>query len=294
MLPRAIRSVLNQTYKNLEVIVVDDNGVGDPNQVMTSEVMEDFFDDNRVQYICHETNQGGSQSRNTGAAQARGEFITFLDDDDEYYPQKLEIQLAFYIAQFPNNNGFINAQIDVVKGGRIVRTTKSSVDLDNLLFSAVAEKILGTPTFFMPMALFNAVGGFSPMLKGQEWYLSVKLVDYGARFASMPQPLVRVHVHNQGGITSGHTRPDRLITGLQNIYEIQSQYFCRFKRSQISEIQRNHWLALTRAHIKYDLVTALKMYLTSLKFGRPNRQTAIVFGLLLRGSIGRFSATRKS
>lgn len=293
MLPRAIRSVLNQTYQNLEVIVVDDNGIGDPNQIKTSEVLEKFTGDHRVQYVCHETNQGGSQSRNTGAAHGRGEFITFLDDDDEYYPVKLERQLAYYTAHFPNNDGFINAQIDVAKRGRVVRSTRPSVDFSNLLFSAVAENILGTPTFFMPMALFNAVGGFSPMSKGQEWYLSVKLVDYGALFSSMPDPLVRVHIHNHGSITSGHKRPDRLITGLEKIHEIQSRYFNRFTKNQVSEIERNHRLSLTRAHLKYDLPMAAKMYLSSFRFGRPSRQTAILFGIFIRDIIGRLSASRK-
>ena len=87
MLARAIESVLNQTYSNLEIIVVDDASEGDIEAVVKS------FDDERIKLIRHEHNQGGSAARNTGIWHSRGRYIAFLDDDDEWLSQKTERQL---------------------------------------------------------------------------------------------------------------------------------------------------------------------------------------------------------
>lgn len=90
---RAIESVLNQTYSNVEVIVVDDNDPNTEARTMTEGLMKQFGYNTRVNYIKHEHNKNGSAARNTGAKAARGDYIAFLDDDDEYLPRKIEFQL---------------------------------------------------------------------------------------------------------------------------------------------------------------------------------------------------------
>ena len=90
---RAIESVLNQTYKPIEIIVVDDNGRGTNNQILTEQVLTNFIRSNQIKYIVHEKNKNGSAARNTGAASSHGEYITFLDDDDVLLPQKIEKQV---------------------------------------------------------------------------------------------------------------------------------------------------------------------------------------------------------
>ncbi|MCK4918258.1 MAG: glycosyltransferase family 2 protein [Candidatus Pacebacteria bacterium] len=87
LLRRAIKSVLNQTFQRFEIIVVDDGLVERANKIIKE------IDDLRVVYIQHKENRGASAARNTGNEKARGEFVTFLDDDDEFYPEKLKKQL---------------------------------------------------------------------------------------------------------------------------------------------------------------------------------------------------------
>ena len=84
---RAIDSVLDQSYQNLEIIVVDDHS-----QDNTADIVKGI-DDRRIQYHCHPNNQGGSAARNTGIKLARGQYIAFLDSDDVWLPQKLALQL---------------------------------------------------------------------------------------------------------------------------------------------------------------------------------------------------------
>lgn len=92
MVLRAIHSVLKQTYSNIEIIVVDDNGLGNEFQLKTAENLKTVSEN--IKYIVHEVNKGGSSARNTGWKNSSGEFITFLDDDDEISDRKIECQVS--------------------------------------------------------------------------------------------------------------------------------------------------------------------------------------------------------
>lgn len=86
---RAIASVRAQTYPHWEILVVDDNGAGSALQQKTEALLQPLIADSAVRYLIHTENRGGSAARNTGAAQAKGEYLAFLDDDDEYFPDFL-------------------------------------------------------------------------------------------------------------------------------------------------------------------------------------------------------------
>jgi len=85
-LPRAIQSVLSQTYKNWELIIVDDGSIDN-----TSELIEEYSKKNKkITYIQNTHKKGVSGARNTGIEKAKGEYIAFLDSDDEWFKHHLE------------------------------------------------------------------------------------------------------------------------------------------------------------------------------------------------------------
>ena len=89
---RAIKSVLNQTYKDFELIIVDDSSTDN-----TKDVIRQFQEkDSRIEYIKHHKNKGGSAARNTVIKSSKGEYITFLDSDDEWLCEKLEKQIKLF------------------------------------------------------------------------------------------------------------------------------------------------------------------------------------------------------
>lgn len=88
-LEKAIRSVTSQTIDDWELIVVDDNNAETEARMLTEEVMS-IFSDNRIKYIKHPHNKNGAAARNTALRVAKGEYICFLDSDDEYMPNRLE------------------------------------------------------------------------------------------------------------------------------------------------------------------------------------------------------------
>ncbi len=90
VLKRAVLSAVNQTYKKIEIIIVNDASTD-----ATAEVAG-LVNDPRLKYIIHEKNQGLAATRNTGIKNSSGEYITFLDDDDEWAPEKISHQLEVF------------------------------------------------------------------------------------------------------------------------------------------------------------------------------------------------------
>lgn len=90
---RAIDSVLSQTYKPIEIIIVDDNGIGSDYQKETERILSKYIENEQIIYIKHDVNKNGSAARNTGVRAAHGFYVGLLDDDDEFLPNKVEEQV---------------------------------------------------------------------------------------------------------------------------------------------------------------------------------------------------------
>ena len=86
---KSIESVLAQTYRDWELLIVDDGSTDDTDAIISS------FDDPRIRYFKNETNSGAAICRNLALREAKGRWIAFLDSDDIWLPEKLEKQIAF-------------------------------------------------------------------------------------------------------------------------------------------------------------------------------------------------------
>jgi len=92
---RTIESVLKQSYKNIEIIIVDDNNPETYYREETEKIMKKYRKYKNIKYIKHEKNMNGCAARNTGLEHANGKYICFLDDDDIIYPNKIKEQVEF-------------------------------------------------------------------------------------------------------------------------------------------------------------------------------------------------------
>lgn len=123
---RAAKSVLGQTYREIELFVVNDY----PEDVTLSYRLKkalESLNDGRVHYICHEKNKGACAARNTGILAGTGEFVGCLDDDDEWMPNKVETMIAAFLPE----TGLVYSSFYLGKpedGGKIVtRGNKSGM-----------------------------------------------------------------------------------------------------------------------------------------------------------------------
>ncbi len=118
MLGRAIASVLEQTYENIEVLVISDN---EPEDEYTQKAREtvDSFNDPRVKLIVQEKHINGAVARNVGIKASKGEYISFLDDDDYFDKDKIEKQVAL-LSSLDESWGGVCCRYKVYKQGKLV------------------------------------------------------------------------------------------------------------------------------------------------------------------------------
>jgi glycosyltransferase involved in cell wall biosynthesis len=115
LIERAIHSVLQQTYHNLEVIVVDDSSTDDT----AERVAALQHTDSRIRYLRHETNRGAQAARNAGIKSAQGEYVAFLDSDDELLPNSIKIRLDAFKS--------VDYEVGLVYGDMFVKNGKEGL-----------------------------------------------------------------------------------------------------------------------------------------------------------------------
>ncbi len=184
LLSDAIKSVYEQTYKNIEIIVVDDGSTDATRQMVISCFPQ-------VRYI-YQRNQGVSVARNTGIRHAVGEFVAFLDSDDLWIPGKLEKQL---------NEFKKSPTLKIVAGNRIkikpeerVSWPRITTNTKNISFLwLLAGKHLPTPSVIVRREVFSQVGYFNTNLTtGEDWDLWLRIVSVGsAVYLRSPVTIVR-------------------------------------------------------------------------------------------------------
>ena len=162
LLKRAIKSVLDQTFQDFEIIVVDDNDSGDiKNQ--TQRIVEDYCDE-RIVYIKNEKNMGSNFSRNVGLRRARGEYIAFLDDDDFYFTKN---KIRNQIELFKRNKkiGFVGCgYYDKYIGRERIPNLRGKIDKKLLITFSYIE----TSTIMIKRDVIKKTGFFDEKLLSEQ------------------------------------------------------------------------------------------------------------------------------
>lgn len=193
-LAAAIASARAQTWPNLEIVVVDDAS----SDATPAYLQRLAAEDQAVRVVRNETPLGGGGARNAGISVARGKYVAFLDDDDEWLPDKLTRQHAL-LASDPGAAAVSCSFLIVAPGGPdIVTTLNAPSDDQSLLWS---NHLGGASMCLAPRSTLLAFDGFDPKLRsGQDWDLWLKLADLG-RILVCPEPLVRYVPHEGTRIT---------------------------------------------------------------------------------------------
>lgn len=183
LLPRAIRSVLGQTYRNLELIVVDD---ASPDN--TREVVQQFRD-SRLHYVRLERNSRAATARNVGMQTARGELLAFNDDDDIWLTHKLERQVAHLLAS--------PAEVGLSICGHICEYRTHAIYIggkkyfDQLAFDGISDPapLISTPGWLVKRRYLDQTDGFDGRMRcWDDWELACRLSRV-CRFAHLDEPL---------------------------------------------------------------------------------------------------------
>lgn len=186
----AIRSVLNQTFRDFEIIAVD--GASSDN---TKEVIKGFTDQ-RINYIRQENDKGVSAARNLGIIHSRGEIIAFLDDDDLWMPGMLEKQLGF-MNRRPGIGAVYTSHFGIDEGGKRFQLRLVDRSMRGDIFPKILERnyigncsgIMVRKTCFCTTGLFD-----ENLLAAEDWDMWIRLAKhYEFDFTDEPLYLYRVH-----------------------------------------------------------------------------------------------------
>ena len=199
MLKKSLRSVQTQSYDDWELIVVDDNGKGSRSQLETAELMKSFKPDRRISYLVLEKNCGGSAARNHGWRRAEGKYICFLDNDDEFYPKKLERQLEV-LEQ--SDFQLTVCRFDSFRSEKKVRTSPIVPNYENFLipFAKGDLNFAAGSTMMVSKSLLEEIGGYDPVFRRkQDVELMIRLLAVGNIFVD-DRILVRLNIDDRANV----------------------------------------------------------------------------------------------
>lgn len=171
---RAIESVLSQTYSNIEIIVVDDNGLGTPGQIETQKIV-DGYNHSKIRYLCHKVNINGSAARNTGIKNASGEYIALLDDDDTFYREKIAVQVN-YLKATNNEVGacYVGYEIIFPNGMKKIQPAHVEGKLTYAILHGDAH--MPSSSIMFKKSAWEKIGGFDESFqRHQDWEFLVRL-----------------------------------------------------------------------------------------------------------------------
>jgi glycosyltransferase involved in cell wall biosynthesis len=206
LLPTAIRSVLNQTFQDFEILLVDDGSSDTTPEIVKS------FDDARLQYIRHAEPRGGAAARNTGILHSSGEYVAFLDDDDEWYPHKLSRQMEVMLRSEPKVAAVYSGYVMVERAtGRICgrKTPNSKGNLSAELLAS--NPIGGTSCMLVRKKCLEKIGLFDenlPSFQDRDLWIRISREFH---FDYVAEPLLNYYVHAK----KVWTNFDALLQGLE-------------------------------------------------------------------------------
>ncbi len=177
-LTRAIESALNQTYNNIELLLVNDN---EPEDIYTYELkkqVERYTNDKRFHLVMQERHINGAVARNVGIKQARGQYVAFLDDDDWWETKKIEQQIEI-LNQLDNSWGGVSCKFTLYdENGRIVG--KTSKYRDGYIYKDILYLIsdVATGTLLLRHELLDTTRYFDEnLLRHQDLQLLVEFTS---------------------------------------------------------------------------------------------------------------------
>lgn len=189
-LPRAIASVLNQTYKKLELIIIDDGSTDGTEEYIRS------IKDNRIIYKRSDINQGPSAARNRGAELAKGEYLAFQDSDDEWMPDKLEKQMKLMLED--EDVSLVYSEFGVYIEEKFVmyvpsREVSYEEKCGDIFAHLLLHPLIGTPTMIIKTKEFLLERGFNEELRAYEDYEFTLRFTRGHKVGFIGEELLKVN-----------------------------------------------------------------------------------------------------
>lgn len=257
-LGQAIQSVLDQTFKDFEFIIVDDGSRDESLKMIRS------FQDPRIVLIENKVNQGLTKSLNVGIAKAKGKYIARMDADDISSANRLEKQVQF----LEENQGIWAVGTSAVlidNNGEKKTTAKMPSDQQILGYLMMFGNSLIHPSVMMRTEMIRKIGGYSEnCMVAQDYDLWIRILESGGQLANLEEELIKLRVHeNSVSQTKAQSQ-------IQQAIQIQKRAIFHFLKIRVSNRELE---ALRKFYQNNDLDSLIDRVL--LKIFRARMEMAI-------------------
>lgn len=273
-LHRSVNSVLDQTYEPTELIVVDDHSPVPAEEILESDITEQ----DNLTLIRHESNRGANAARKTGIDAATGEYIAFLDDDDEWLPTKLEKQVT---RSKETGAEVVYTWVSQVVNGEVV-AGKTASNSGDVLTEFFLEDFIGTFSAVMiHRSVINRAGyPDTDFPSWQDWDYFIRLAQV-AEFAPVTERLVRRHTEGQDRISDEYETKN--FTSAKLLLDKHEQLAAQHSMDDIFRATVEDRLG--RAAVTNKKWRAAQRHFFRALRSNPRRKTAMYFASVIGGPL---------
>lgn len=244
LLEKAIQSVINQTYSNIEIIVVDDNDPDTIHRAMTKKILDKYKGNDKVKYIELQKNSGGCVARNTGMIAAQGKYINFLDDDDFFYSDKIENQVKKFL-EADKELAVVGCFARIIdEEGHLKRVEKEEIS-GNVFIHQLGKNICTTSIALIDRDVCINSGGFEQIPSSQEHLFFIKIFRENPYYDFVPEELLAINHHSGERVSTNLNKP----LGALALFNYVKKYFKELNESQVRLIKVYHYENIIRAYL---------------------------------------------
>ena len=254
-LKKAINSVLNQTFKDFEIIIIDDNGINLAVKNSNLKLIKNINYKEKIRYFTYDENKGANFARNFGIKKSQGEYIAFLDDDDEFLEKKLE---TIYKELSVREADLIYSDIIYVIGNKEyishkkIYTNNLEIKKEILKRNYIGE----TSLVVLKKEKIKEVRMFDEELKSfQDWDAWIKIIFFNGNIIKINKPLIKCHIDKQEKTRISNNFFKR-IEGCQYIHnKIRKEhlkYFSKEDRNEILFFQHREIASIYYENFKFN------------------------------------------
>lgn len=238
-LERAVRSCLNQSYENIEIVIVDDN-------YDDKQLQEEIFNsisklDSRIKIFQNRKHLGGALSRNKGVELSKGKYISFLDDDDEYLYYRIEKMMRKI--KEDDSISLVYSYGNIIFPNGTTKVEKTEPSGDPLAFQMMTN-IAGTSFWLVKREDFEYVGGFEKIYSHQDGVVLLKILAHEMKIDIIREILVNYYVHDDNsGITAVNPRT---IEADAEYHKICKEFYHKIDYSDVRKVESYYALLLAK------------------------------------------------